>query len=91
MVGGYVIENITINISGKAVDLEGDCVRRLWVVDRDGDEVAVYADIDQAKFVEAGDQVWWQSGSIYWSNQKGSLKDIPIQKIGFSFDPRKPN
>ena len=91
MVGGYVIENIITNISDKAIDLEGDCVRRLWAIDRNGDESAVYASSEQAKFVEPGDQIWWQSGTIYWSNQKGSLKDIPIQKIRFSFDLRKPN
>lgn len=85
MIGGQVIENIITNRPERS-----DRVRRLWAVDRQGDEAAVYADIEQAKHVQTGDQIWWQSGTIFWTTQCGSLKDVPLGKIGFSFDPNKP-
>lgn len=82
MVGGTVIENMLI----------GD-KRRLWCADIPrghvvADELAVYAEADEASEVRIGDKIWWQGRQIYWS-RSGEFTDRPIGRIGYSFDPRK--
>lgn len=83
MIGGTVIENKPHRNSETRVKS-----RRLWCVDkRNGDELAVYADLDEAWPVRVGDEIWWQGKTIYWSRE-GQFTDRKIRKIGFSFDPR---
>lgn len=88
MVGGTIIEAKLMKAHGSGRD-----VLRLWCVDqRNGDECAVYAEpyIGQnVNLPEVGDEIWWQGGTIYWSDRERTFVDSPIPKIGFSFDPRE--
>lgn len=78
-VGGRLIEIIPMRLE------DGDDVLRLWVVDRSSgspgfnDETCVYAK-PQEKLPAIGDQVWWQSGKIYFDGDCQHLV-----KIGYSF------
>lgn len=86
MVGGTVIEVLPMTIRagyypGKMVD-----VVRIWCLDRNGDERAVYVK-SNAK-VETGDSVWWQGGTAFWTPKDRSMIDVPLEKVAFSFDPR---
>lgn len=74
-VGGRIIENI------RTTNGAGTPVRRLWVVDRDGTETAVYAEL-AAWQLRPGEEIWWQSGQIMARGDK-----LVLRKIGFSFDP----
>ena len=82
MVGGKVIENALVRQPETR-----RLVRRIWCIDRH-DECAVYADPAEAEPIRPGDSVWWQSGQIFWTPRDGSREDVPMKKIGFSFDPR---
>ena len=71
MVGGWIISIIQISRG----------VSALWCVDRYGDECAV--DVEDAPAMPIpGDEVWWQSGKVYWDNDRRELR-----KIGYSYDP----
>ena len=90
MVGGTVIENRAV-LCGEAKTWR----RQLWCADRRStDECAVFADMDEAEDVRAGDWIWWQSGTIYWTryehpdDEEPVFCEVPLKKIGFSFDPR---
>ncbi len=77
-VGGTIIEKrpCAVTDHGKAV--------QYWVVDRQGDETAVRAkpaDIEP----QVGDEIWWQSGRIYFDGDRQSL-----EKIANSFTPKTP-
>jgi hypothetical protein len=79
-VGGRIIENTlhTFTDDGKSYTR-----RRLWTVDRQGDECAVFVeDTPEAASLKPGETAWWQSGIIYARDDTLKLK-----KIGFSFDP----
>lgn len=78
MVGGTVIEALRMR------DGAGRDVIRLWCVDN-MDECAVYADPASSDGVPSvGDRIWWQSGVIYFDQDKRTAR-----KIGYSFDPRQ--
>lgn len=84
MVGGRIIEMMPMRIlagtyPGRLVD-----VVRLWVHNEPNDECAVYAEPAEI-MPQLGDEVWWQSGRIYFDNDKRSLR-----KVGYSFNPRAP-
>lgn len=57
-------------------------VIRLWCVDRDGTEVAVYCE-PTPDLPTLGENIWWQGGKIMFDRDRKALK-----KVGFSFDPR---
>lgn len=78
-VGGRIISNERM-----ALPIEGQhpkFVRRLWCLDRHGTEVAVYAE-PRAESLQAGEEIWWQSGIIYARDDK-----VKFHKIGYSFQP----
>ncbi len=76
MVGGRVIE-ISTTAFGK------DGVSRYWCVDRNGDECAVFGeDPNDGIIPNIGDEIWWQSGKIYFNKDRRSLV-----KVGNSHDP----
>lgn len=80
MVGGRVIEL-------KAMEVSGRNVCRVWCMDRNGDECAIYVERPDADQISVGDQVWWQGCNAYWT-ATGGKEDVPLPRIGFSFDPR---
>ena len=56
-------------------------VVRLWCCDRNGDETCVYVEpFDLAKGPQLGDEVWWQSGKVFFDQDRQHLT-----KVGFSF------
>lgn len=79
-VGGRIIEikPMTLRRDSGAI-----CnVVRFWCVDRNGDETCVYA--APAEILPGlGDEIWWQSGKIYFDHDRQHLN-----KIGNSFDAR---
>ena len=76
-VGGRIIEIRAMSV--KTDDGADRCVARLWVVDRNGTETCVYA--EPAEVMPAlGDEVWWQSGKIFFDGDKRHLV-----KVGYSF------
>lgn len=88
MVGGTVIEVRPMTIKaghypGKMID-----VVRIWCLDRNGDERAVYAKRYVDCKVEPGDSVWWQGGKVFWTPKDRSVIDVPLEKVAFSFDPQ---
>lgn len=89
MIGGEVIEVRPMTVvagdsPGKPVD-----VIRIWCVERQsGSECAVYAKRYSDCKVEPGDSVWWQSGKVMWTPKDRSVIDVPLEKVGYSFDPR---
>lgn len=76
-VGGWLIEIKDVVIGDDAPRL----VTRLWCVDRDATETAVY--VDRApEMPRLGEEVWWQGGRVFFDNDRQSLR-----KVGFSFSP----
>lgn len=79
-VGGRLIEILPMRLPESGRD-----VVRLWVVDRPyspggiGDETCVYAEPAEI-MPKLGEVVWWQSGRIYFDQDRRELK-----KVGFSF------
>lgn len=74
-VGGRIIES-------RAVTLDDVTLVRLWVCDRNGDEVAVFAE-QSSDMPKLGDEIWWQSGKIMFDNDRKF-----VRKIGYSFNPQ---
>lgn len=73
MVGGRIIEITEIR--------QG--ITRLWCLDTThNDECAVNVKTAPAMPL-LGDEIWWQSGKVYWDGDRRSL-----EKIGNSYDPR---
>lgn len=57
---------------------------KVWVNTNDGsEECAVYC-ADDGHDIKAGDQLWWQAGSCYYTPKNGTEEDIEIEKIGGS-------
>ena len=57
---------------------------RLWCVNGT-DELAVNVRLrDGDPLPELGDEIWWQSGRVYFDSDNRSL-----EKVGNSYDPRK--
>lgn len=77
MVGGKIIEIVPISATA-----DGIAVSRLWCVDSNGDECAVHVE-DAPAMPLLGDEVWWQSGKVYWDGDRRELR-----KVGYSYDPR---
>lgn len=73
MVGGWIIDISPVSPG----------VSRLWCVDSLGNELAVNVK-DAPAMPLLGDEVWWQSGKVYWDNDRRELR-----KIGYSYDPRR--
>lgn len=76
MIGGRIIENIRHTLE------DGRAVRRLWLMDSNGDECCVYAETSASE-LSCGEQVWWQAGNIYARNDT-----MTFAKIGYSFGVR---
>ncbi len=71
MVGGRIIQ----------IEEKRPGVTQLWCVNG-GDECAV--DVETAPAMPLlGDEVWWQSGKVYWDRDRRELR-----KVGYSYDPR---
>jgi hypothetical protein len=82
-VGGKIIEMRPMTITAGDYPGKPTKVVRLWCMDpRNGDEVAVYAEPAEI-MPKLGDEVWWQSGRIYFDGDRRSLR-----KIAFSFTPK---
>lgn len=80
-------------IGGRVIELKGDVVRgqnvrRVWCMDRNGDECAIYVAMPDGESIAIGDQVWWQGRNAYWT-ALGGKEDVSLPRIGFSFDPRQ--
>lgn len=70
-------------VGGKIIEIKNEgMVSRLWCMDGN-DECAVMVQNAQVMPV-VGDAVWWQSGKVYWNNDRSIL-----EKVGYSFDPRR--
>lgn len=77
MVGGRLIEIAEI----------GPGVTRLWCVGTQGSEVGdeCAVNVETAPAMPLlGDEIWWQSGRVYWDRDRRQLR-----KIGNSYDPRR--
>lgn len=73
-VGGRIVEIRNISATEAAI----------WVLDTNGqvsDETCVHVEIAPAMPLP-GDNIWWQSGGVYWDSDRRTLK-----KIGYSHDP----
>ncbi len=74
MVGGRII----------SITPKGNGVTQLWCVESQGgstDECAV--DVRDAPAMPLiGDEIWWQSGKVYWDRDRRTL-----EKVGYSYDP----
>ncbi len=80
-VGGQIVSN-----ERYWMPIEGQhpkATMRLWVIDRHGNECAVYAE-PAAECLAIGEEIWWQSGKIYARDDK-----LTFHKIGYSFDPTR--
>lgn len=75
MIGSWIIENVEHRTEA------GQDVRRIWCMDREGNERAIYAEPAAACLREA-EQIWWQGGRIMARNDT-----VQFDKIGYSFDP----
>lgn len=42
------------------------------------------ADTGATVAIMVGDQVWWQSGRVYWWAGGVAEKDVPLPKVGYS-------
>lgn len=75
-VGGRIVEIRTISATEAAI----------WVLDDDGkgvtDETCVHVEIG-TEMPPLGENIWWQSGLVYWDRDRRTLK-----KIGYSHDPQ---
>ena len=77
MVDGRLIEIAHLNGTDPGI-------WRLWCVDRNGDECAVRVSCPRdGALPELSEEIWWQSGKVYFDGDKSSLP-----KLGNSWDPR---
>lgn len=75
MVGGFIISIEEIRPG----------VTQLWCVEAQNgsqDECAVDVKTEAAMPL-VGDEIWWQSGKVYWDRDRRTL-----EKVGNSYDPR---
>lgn len=82
MVGGKIIE----------VKHEGEKVR-LWCVGtgpEKNDELAIYVKAVPPE-LKPGDKLWWQGRLAFWTPVDRHVLEEPLERVGFSFDPRKEN
>lgn len=78
----HVIEVLATTTEG------GADVYRVWCVDRHNDECAIYIKRPSPRDVKPGDKVWWQGRKAFWTPQDLSETEVPLERVGFSFDPR---
>ena len=75
-VGGRIVEIRNVSATEAAI----------WVLDTDGvhvgDETCIHVEIAQDMPV-LGDNIWWQSGLVYWDNDRRTMN-----KIGYSHRPQ---
>lgn len=58
----------------------------VWVVDTNGDELAVDVVKNDDMKLLPGDSFWWQSRHAYWTAQTPiAIHDVPIERIGYSY------
>lgn len=79
-----------MSVGGRIIEIQpmhtdsGKPVIRLWVVDRHDTETCVYAEpFERRDGPFLGDEVWWQSGRIYFDQDRRWLT-----KVGYSFAAR---
>lgn len=74
MVGGRIISILP----------KGEGVTQLWCVEAQGGSTQECAvDVQNAPAMPlVGDEIWWQSGKVYWDRDRRHLT-----KIGNSYDP----
>lgn len=70
MVGGWIID-----ITPMGQTQNGRAISRLWCVDRNGNECAVHVE-DESAMPLLGDEIWWQSGKVYWDNDRRELTKV---------------
>ena len=75
MVGGWIIQ----------IQQVAPGVSELWCVDRHGNETAVKVQIE-FDMPSVGDEVWWQSGRVYFDKDRKSLA-----KVGYSYSKETTN
>ncbi len=70
-VGGRIIERRPFTTEDGPVS-----ITRYWVMDRNGDETVVYAKgFHMGKSgPQEGEEIWWQSGKIYFDNDRQWLE-----------------
>lgn len=73
MIGGRVIELRRMMTS------RGDAMR-VWCINRNADECAIYVALPEAEPIAIGDHVWWQGRTAYWTAQ-GGKEDVPLSRI----------
>src|SRR5678816_672685 len=58
----------------------------VWVVDDNGDQLAVdVVRCDNIKMLP-GDSFWWQDRRALWTAQTGiAIQDVPIERIGYTY------
>ncbi|MDG4650138.1 hypothetical protein P6F26_16945 [Roseibacterium sp. SDUM158017] len=77
MIGGRVIE----------IRHEGNCVR-IWVYNPKESEMCVHADPDSGpRLPRMQEEVWWQSGRIYFGGPDPKRGEVSLRKIGYSHSP----
>ena len=50
-------------------------VIRLWVVDRGGAEIIIYAE-PAKELPRLGEEIWWSSGKVFFANDHCQLKKV---------------
>lgn len=77
MVGGTVVETITVEEKGK-----------IWINckdDKTKENCAIYVeDCAAARCIEPEDSVWWQADKAYWSPRSRAFRDYELKRIGTS-------
>jgi hypothetical protein len=75
-------------VGGKIIEIRKLAEKTLvWCIDN-YDECAVYVAAVPAE-ARPGDSFWWQGRHAYWTPKDRSKVDVPLDRIGFSFDPRR--
>jgi hypothetical protein len=87
MIGGWVIESALFEDQFKDK-------WRVWCVDRNGDERAIFMSRAHGSMIRPLDQIWWQGTTVYWTprdppGHMSKTVDIPLSRIGYAFDPRR--
>jgi hypothetical protein len=82
MIGGVVIEAVTrddrvrLRVAERLYDEDGS---RAGI----GDECGVFIS-PEGTIPSVGDDVWWQSGKVYWTPADRRFVDFPLKKVGYS-------
>lgn len=79
MVGGKIIE-----VHRYRVDL-----LRVWCMDKEGDECAIFIHPPTDEMPQVGDDMWWQGQTALWTPKDRRFIDRHLEKVAYSFDPRE--